>query len=271
MPNMTPLPTLFLSHGSPMLALEDKPTSHFLRGLHASLPRPRAILVASAHWETPEPELLGSPAPETFHDFYGFPEALYRLQYPAPGDPALAARAAELLVAAGFSASVHPTWPRDHGAWNPLLLMYPEATIPVIQLSVQPGRDARHHYALGRALTPLTHEGVMILGSGNLTHNLREAFRAMQHASRHDAETPAWVSAFAEWVAARVAAQEIDALLDWQRAAPHARENHPTPEHFLPFFVALGAAGDAATPTRLHDAVDLEVLAMDAYRWQGAA
>jgi len=254
-----PLPALFISHGSPMLALEDAPTTKFLRGLAAGMPKPDAILIASAHWETDEPMVTGNAHPETIHDFQGFPKELYALRYPAPGDPPLALRAQSLLAGAGFKAGIDPMRGLDHGAWNPLLLMYPQADIPVIELSVQPGRDARWHYRIGQALAPLRKENILIIGTGNLTHNLREAFRG------HHLETPAWVTAFAAWVAERAAAGDTEGLLDWQNLAPHARENHPTPEHFLPFFTALGAAGTPLKARHLHEDTALGVLAMDAY------
>ena len=149
------MPSLFISHGSPMLALEDAPTTRFLRGLAATLPRPRAIVVASAHWETDEPMATGAAYPETIHDFQGFPKELYALRYPVAGEPLLAKRVQSLLADAGFKAGVDSMRGLDHGAWNPLLLMYPEVNIPVVELSVQPMRDARWHYLVGQALAPL--------------------------------------------------------------------------------------------------------------------
>ncbi|SFW20975.1 class III extradiol ring-cleavage dioxygenase [Nitrosovibrio sp. Nv17] len=253
------MPALFLSHGSPMLALEDEPTTAFLRSLPERLPRPDAIVVASAHWETGEAVVGGAAHPETLHDFHGFPEALYALRYPAPGQPRLAARMRDLLVRAGFATTVDPVRGLDHGAWNPLLLMYPEADIPVVQLSVQPCRDADWHYRLGRALAPLGRDNILLIGSGNLTHNLREAFDG-----RH-AHAPDWVVGFAEWVAGKTEARDIDALLEWQARAPDARRNHPTTEHFVPFLVALGAAGAYRRVERLNREFQMGVLAMDAY------
>jgi 4,5-DOPA dioxygenase extradiol len=253
------LPTLFISHGSPMLALEDAPTTTFLRGLAAELPKPSAILMASAHWATDEPTATGNARSETIHDFLGFPKELYALRYPAPGNPLLANRVQSLLTAAGFKADIDPTRGLDHGAWAPLLLMYPQADIPVIELSVQPERNARWHYDIGQALTPLRKENILIIGTGNLTHNLREAFLG------HHSETPPWVTAFATWVAEHVAEGDVASLLDWQTLAPHARENHPTSEHFLPFFVALGAAGIPLQAKHLHEDTALKVLVMDAY------
>lgn len=253
------LPTLFVSHGSPMLALEDEPTTKFLRGLAAELPKPDAILIASAHWETDVPMVTGNIQPETIHDFQGFPKELYALNYPAPGNPLLAHRVQSLLTAANIKVAVDPARGLDHGAWNPLLLMYPQTDIPVIELSVQPQRDARWHYNIGQALGALRKDNVLIIGTGNLTHNLREAFRG-QHS-----ETPSWVTVFSQWVAERVAESDIASLLDWQTLAPHALENHPTPEHFLPLFVALGAAGIPLHAKHLHEDTALGVLAMDAY------
>jgi len=256
-------PTLFISHGSPMLALENASTTEFLRGLAAELPKPSAIVVASAHWETDEPMITGAAHPETIHDFTGFPKELYALRYPAPGNPVLAHRIHSLLEAAGFKAGIDPVRGLDHGVWNPLLLMYPKADISVIELSVQAGRDAHWHYRIGQALIPLREDNILIIGTGNLTHNLREAFRGAHSA------TPSWVTGFAEWVADRVAESDIASLLAWQTLAPHARENHPTSEHFLPFFVALGAAGIPLQSKHLHKDTALSVLAMDAYAFGG--
>jgi 4,5-DOPA dioxygenase extradiol len=231
------MPTLFLSHGSPMLALEEEPTTKFLRGLSSSLPKPAAILIASAHWETDTPQVTGSTHPETIHDFYGFPRELYQLRYPAPGNAELAAEIRRRLEQAGIPAAVDQTRGLDHGAWDPLIVMYPNADIPVLEMSVQPGRDAGWHCRVGEAVASLKDQNVLIVGSGNLTHNLREAFRG-----QHGGQRPAWVAAFAEWIANKVKDDDVQSLLDWQRLAPHALQNHPTPEHFLPFFIALGAA-----------------------------
>jgi len=258
------MPTLFLSHGSPMLALEEEPTTKFLRGLSKTVPKPAAILIASAHWETDMPRITGSAHPETIHDFYGFPRELYQLRYQAPGNIELAARIQKLLEQAGIQAAIDEKRGLDHGAWDPLIVMYPSADIPVLEISVQPGRDASWHYRVGEALAPLKDENVLIIGSGNLTHNLSEAFRG------HQQQAPAWVAAFAEWIADRVKDEDVQSLLDWQRVAPYAQQNHPTPEHFLPFFVALGAAKNSESAQRLNKELALGVLAMDAYLWDGA-
>ncbi len=252
-------PSLFISHGSPMLALENRPTSNFLRHLGRDIGKPSAIIVASAHWETRDIMLTATKSPKTIHDFYGFPKELYALNYPAEGDPGLAERACSMLVEAGIAAGTNITRGLDHGAWSPLLLMYPLADIPVIQISVQPQHDARWHYNIGMALAPLREENILIIGSGNLTHNLHQAFHG-----NHTA-TPSWVTEFAEWVANAIEEGNLDILMNWKKAAPHALQNHLTPEHFLPFFVAIGASGNEFSAKRLYKEVEMGVLAMDAY------
>jgi 4,5-DOPA dioxygenase extradiol len=255
------LPALFVSHGSPMLVLEDGRARRFLTGYAAALPRPRAILVASAHWETDAPRLTASARPETIHDFGGFPPALYRMRYDVPGDPDLAARAAGLLHDAGIAAELDPRRGLDHGCWVPLSLLYPAADIPVVQLSLQSHLDAAHHYRLGAALRPLRDDGVLIVGSGSFTHNLM----ILQRQASEDAPPPAWSAAFEDWIAERVAAGDLPALLDWRARAPNAAAAHPTDEHFLPFFVALGAASPGGAATRVHHSHTYAALAMDAF------
>lgn len=261
---MSLLPTIFLSHGSPMLALQDSPARRFLQGLGTSLGRPKAIVAVSAHWET-----MGSPSvslaarPETIHDFGGFPRALFEMQYPAPGSPEAAERAAGLLEAAGIGVGRSAQRGLDHGAWVPLTLMYPDADIPVAQLSVVRGAGPAEHERLGRALTALRGEGVLVVGSGSLTHNLYE-FRGQGL----DAPVPHWVSEFEAWMKARLESGERAALLDYRRAAPFAAQNHPTEEHLLPLFVAMGAAGPDARAKLLHASVEHGVLAMDAYAFE---
>lgn len=250
---MTMLPALFLSHGAPTLLIEESPAHHAIAQLGGSLPRPTAILVASAHWLTKTPMVSGVAVPETIHDFGGFPADLYRMQYPVPGAPELAARIAALLP----GGQVHPTRGLDHGAWVPLKLMYPEAAIPVLQLSLQPGATPRHHYELGRALAPLREEGVLVIGSGSLTHNLYEIGNTSQEAIQA-------ATRFADWMNEKLLAGDVDALLDYRAEAPFAPFNHPTDEHLLPLFVALGAGKDAPAQT-LHRSFQYGILAMDAY------
>ncbi|QNT70705.1 dioxygenase family protein [Defluviicoccus vanus] len=260
---MPSLPALFVSHGSPMLALEDGPAHRFLRGYAARLPRPQAILVASAHWLSTVPMLSTAAEPATIHDFRGFSPALYAMRYPAPGAPALATAAQRLLAAAGIAATMVPDRGLDHGAWVPLSLLYPAADIPVTQLALQPDAGPAHHLRLGRALRPLREAGVLIIGSGSLTHNLSAAF-----ANPGDAPAAAWVDAFAAWVAERLAAGAIDDLLAYRRRAPFAADNHPTEEHLLPLFVALGAGSDGGAIERLHASTTHAALAMDAYAFE---
>ena len=256
---MTTFDSYFLSHGSPMLAVDAGEAGACWHRLGESLPRPDAVLCISAHWNTRGPAVGGAARPETIHDFYGFPEPLYRISYPTPGAPDLAERVATMLAAAGMPCAVDPDYGLDHGAWVPLRSLYP-AGIPVAQLSVQPYRDARWHHAMGRALAPLRTEGVLLLGSGGATHNLREMAR------EGGAATP-WARAFDDWLAAALAAGREDELLDWQRTAPDARRAHPSPEHFLPLFVAYGAAGPAARGERIYTGFSLGSLSMAAFRF----
>ncbi|HVW52633.1 MAG TPA: class III extradiol ring-cleavage dioxygenase [Trinickia sp.] len=235
---MSRLPSLFLSHGAPTLPIDPSMPSTEFASLASTLPQPRAILMLSAHWCTEIPVASTAEAPETIHDFYGFPRELYALTYGAPGAPDLARKAAALLAQAQIPAKTQPHG-LDHGAWVPLLLMYPQADIPVAQLSIQPHRDPAHHYALGRALRPLAEEGVLIVGSGQITHNLRAADFG---AKPGDADPR--VAEFTGWFEARLAERDVDALLDYRRRAPHAEFMHPTDEHLLPIFASLGAAAD---------------------------
>jgi 4,5-DOPA dioxygenase extradiol len=258
---MNSLPTLFISHGSPMLALTESPARQFLESLGNSLPRPKAILVVSAHWESDgAPAVSLASHPETIHDFRGFPPALFAIDYPAPGAPELAGRAAQLLEQAGFSVRRSAERGLDHGAWVPLRLMYPQADIPVTQLALIHGAGPAEHEKVGRAIAALRDEGVLIVGSGSLTHNLTE-FRGQGLG----APVPPWVSDFADWMHAGLQQQRRDALLDYRRQAPDGERNHPTEEHLLPLFVAMGAAGAAARAERIHASYEYGVLAMDVY------
>lgn len=251
-------PAIFVSHGAPTLYLDSGPTHDFLRDLGARLGRPRAVLCVSAHWTTAAPALTAMERPETIHDFYGFPEELEAVRYPAPGDPALAARSAELLGAAGVAASLDQDWGLDHGAWVPLGLMYPEADVPVVQLAVQPGLSPELHLALGRALRPLREEGVLVLGSGGATHNLREMVWDL------DVEPPAYIRAFDAWLEEAVLAGREEDLCAYAEQGPSGRRAHPTPEHFLPLFVPLGTGGRARV---LHRAFHYGTLSMKAFAW----
>jgi 4,5-DOPA dioxygenase extradiol len=248
---------LFISHGPPTLPLSPSPARGFLATLAGQHPRPRSILVVSAHFQAAAPTLTAHPNPETVHDFFGFPEPLYSLDYPAPGDPGLAQTLALGLQGQGWAARISEGRGLDHGAWVPLMLMYPAADIPVVQLSLVRDQGPEYHWRLGRALRALVGEGVLILGSGSLTHNLGELDWS------DAAPTAPWVTAFANWFAARIEAGE-GALLDYRAQAPHAVRNHPTEEHLLPLFVALGASATGRGRC-LHSSVQMGVLAMDAY------
>ena len=256
---MTILRPLFLSHGAPTLPFEDVGAREFLSGLATTLPRPRAILVISAHWETPVPTVNAVARNETIHDFAGFPAELYALTYPAPGDPELAERVAGLLAEAGLPVAVDTRRGLDHGAWVPLMLAWPEADIPVVQLSVQSYLGPGHHLGLGRALAPLTSEDVLIIGSGSFTHDL-SSWRG--HAGQAE---PEWVTQFADWFDRALTEGRTPDLLAYRDLAPHAARNHPTEEHLLPLFVALGAAGPGAQAEHLHASNTYGVLRMDAY------
>jgi len=254
------LPTLFLSHGAPTLPLMDSPATTFLRGLAATLERPKAILVASAHWETERPDVTAVAVNDTIHDFYGFPRALYELTYPAPGDAALAQHVLDLLRDAGMPGTLDTRRGLDHGAWVPLLLAWPGHDIPVVQLSIQSHFGPEHHEKLGAALAPLRAEGVLVIGSGSFTHDLSR-FRGQAM----DAPVQRDVTAFADWMDSAIRERRHDDLLAYRKRAPHAVQNHPTDEHLLPLYVAMGAAGPEATPERLHSSAQFSMLRMDAY------
>ncbi|MEK0082811.1 DODA-type extradiol aromatic ring-opening family dioxygenase [Benzoatithermus flavus] len=255
---MPRFPALFLSHGAPTLLIEPSPAREFLAGYGKALGEPSAIVVVSAHWETERPLVTAAARPETIHDFYGFPRALYEHRYPAPGDSVLARRIAGLLDEAGLAAGLDSERGLDHGAWVPLSLLYPEAGIPTLQVSIQPRLGPAHHLALGEALRPLCEEGVLVIGSGSLTHNLHD-FRGHILASPPEP----YVVAFGEWAAAAVEEGRTQDLLAYRERAPYGVRAHPTEEHLLPLFAALGA-GDGPG-RRVHASHTYGVLAMDVY------
>lgn len=265
---MNPLPPLFLSHGSPMTALEPGAAGEFFHrlgpALDASFGRPRAILAISAHSLTREPVLVAGARHETIHDFGGFPDALYRLRYDAPGAPELATRVQALLADAGIAVQRHEGGGLDHGVWTPLLHVYPDADVPVLPLAWPPGWTPAQLFALGRALAPLAAEGVLVLASGSITHNLRRVFGELR-AGRVDAPATPESTAFRDWFAEKGAAADWPALLAWRSEAPHAALMHPTDEHLLPYFVAAGAAGVAPVARRVHASLSYGDLGMDAY------
>ncbi|MBC7283118.1 class III extradiol ring-cleavage dioxygenase [Hoeflea sp.] len=270
MTQSTAMPALFISHGSPDTVIADTQAAAWLRKLAADLQRPRAIVVASAHFEVTGGVMVSSaPNPETIHDFGGFAPELYAMQYPAPGDPELARRIVRDLLAAGFNSRTSESRGFDHGVWVPLKLIYPDADIPVVSVSVDPSKGPEYHVRLGQALAGLGAEGILVIGSGSFTHNLGEAFKALRSGQRQLA-VPAWVQEFTDWMKARLAANDVEALINYRQSAPFAAKNHPTDEHLLPLYVAMGASGEAGTATLVHDSAEFGVLAMTMWRFDHA-
>jgi 4,5-DOPA dioxygenase extradiol len=247
-----------------MLAVEPGQTGPMLADWSRSRPgKPAGVLVVSPHWMRRGLAVSTREHQQAWHDFGGFPPELYQLQYSAPGSPALAARVRQALADAGLPSSDDTERPLDHGAWVPLRYLYPDADVPVVQLSLDAERDAAGQYEVGRALAPLRDEGILVIGSGSMTHNLR----AMS--GEHDAPVAAEVPAFQEWYAQHLAGGRVDELLSWEFEAPGAALTHPTDEHLMPLYVAMGAGGLPAR--RLNGEVAYRALAMDAYEFGGAA
>jgi len=240
-----------------MILLDDCPARRFMSTLGAALGRPSAILMISAHWETPSLAVATTGQPETIHDFYGFPEAMYRFRYGAPGAPHIAARAADCLRQVGLEVTEDPRRGLDHGAWVPLAYMFPDADVPVAQVSIQPHLGPRHHLEVGRALAPLRAENILILCSGNITHGRR--------AGAVDEPALEWVADFAEWIHRAVEEGRTEDLVNYRALAPNAASNHPTEDHFLPLLIARGAGGDEARAKRLHSSYTYRTISMDAY------
>ncbi|AFY18644.1 class III extradiol ring-cleavage dioxygenase [Pseudomonas sp. UW4] len=252
-------PSLYISHGSPMLALEPGASGPALARLAAEIPRPKAIVIVSAHWESNELLVSGNPQPETWHDFGGFPKALFEVQYPAPGDPRLAAEVTELLKTAGFPARIDNNRPFDHGVWVPLSLMYPQADIPIVQVSLPTRAGPALQTRVGHALASLREHGVLLIGSGSITHNLRELD---WHAGPESVEP--WALAFRDWMIEKLAANDEAALHDYRAQAPHAVRNHPSDEHLLPLYFARAAGGPFSIA---HQGFTMGALGMDIYRF----
>jgi 4,5-DOPA dioxygenase extradiol len=248
-------PALFLGHGSPMLAIEPGQYPEAWSRLGRALPRPRAILAVSAHWYTRGTAVTAMPRPKTIHDFYGFPEALYQVQYPAPGDPALAQRACELLAPVPVHADARE-WGLDHGTWSVLRHLYPAADIPVVQLSIDGTLPHAAHLDLGARLAALRAEGVLVLGSGNVVHNLRALDRAAP--GRGDGRAVA----FDAWVRKAALAGDHAALAGYESGRDLARWSVPTPEHYLPLLYVLGTQQDGETVSFPVEGFDLGALSM---------
>lgn len=236
------MPVLFVSHGSPMLALEPGEAGLALQQFGQKLrPGPlQGVVVLSAHWMVSRPAVMTHPQPATWHDFGGFPPELYRLQYPAPGSPVLARQVMALLEQAGRPATEDAERPFDHGAWVPLLYLLPQADVPVVQVALPARAGPAEVYALGQALQPLRDQGVLIVGSGSMTHNLHDVFA--QEPVLHAPAMP-YVEPFSRWIEDRIEAQDVPSLLRYRELAPQAVRAHPSEEHFMPLFFALGAGG----------------------------
>lgn len=266
MTDSTHLPSLFVSHGSPMLAVEPGRTGPLLAGIGATLPTPRAIVVLSPHWETVTARVGNQQKPRVIHDFGGFPQALYQLDYPASGAPALAEHVARLLRDGGVEAGTDGGWGLDHGTWVPLRYLYPQADVPVVQLSLQPHMPPDYHFRVGQLLAPLAKEGILLVGSGSFTHNLRELRR-----NDPDAPDAPHTAEFLQWFLERMRAGDLEGLFGYRTTAPHAVRTHPSDEHLLTLFFAMGAADDWTRFVHLDSGSTYHSLRMDAFAFGSAS
>ncbi len=271
----TSLPSIFVSHGSPMIALEPGAAGAFMQRLgpaiSATFGKPKAIVSISAHTAARVPVVLAGARHSAFYDFGGFDPELFTLRYDAPGDPALAARVLALLRSADIPAESVEQGGLDHGAWTALRYLYPAADIPIVPLAFVQSDSPARQFALGAALASLTQDGVLVLGSGSITHNLRRVFSGGGlHPDKAQPEIPE-SAAFRDWIADRSRALDWDALFAYRTRAPHGVDMHPTDEHLLPWYVAAGAGGRTSAPLRLHDGVTMGSLGMDAYAFGPAA
>lgn len=250
--------SLFLSHGAPTLAIDTTDPAHaFLQRLGRELPKPPAAIVVSPHWMMRGFAVKAPERYQTWHDFGGFPDALYRIQYTPTGDDELALRVHDAIANAELPTARVADQRLDHGVWVPLMLMWPQADVPVIQVSTAPG-DPDAHWALGEALRPFADEGALIIGSGGIVHNLRELMDP-------SAPAPEWAVAFVDWISARLKAGDREALIDYRARAPGAARSHPTEDHLLPLFVAAGAGGSVET---LYSGFNLGSLGMAAFGFE---
>jgi 4,5-DOPA dioxygenase extradiol len=269
-----PQPALFFSHGSPIIALQPGSAGGFMQTLGGRLRQqfgpPRAILALSAHTVAPVLTLLAAPRHQAVHDFGRFDDRLFALRYDAPGAPALAADVAERLQQAGLAAKALPQGGLDHGIWTVLRYLFPDADVPVLPLAWVPNQPPQQQFALGQALAPLLEDGVMVLGSGSITHNLRRVFSQGLDAPADQAEI-AESRAFRQWMQEKSEARDWPALWAVRQQAPHFRDMHPTDEHLLPWYIAAGAGGLEHSPRRLHESVTYGCLGMDAYAFGAAA
>lgn len=262
---MQPIPTVFLSHGAPSIALEpDDPAYRFFQGLGSRYPGVKAVLCISAHWSTEKPAVNSVEKPRTIHDFSGFPEELYSITYPAPGSPDLAGRTSSLLSSAGIPCGTDTNRGLDHGAWIPLMLMSPGADVPVVQLSIQGHLDPGRHLTLGRALAPLRDEGVLVIGSGGNVHPLGDPTLPLGEGLPTDPRA----AAFATWLDRVLATGDTESLIRYRELAPAAVHAQPYPDHFMPLLAAMGVAGPGARGALLHDSWYWGNLGMAAYEFR---
>ena len=258
---MTPkAPTCFISHGAPSFAIEQDELSDYLANLGQSLENVKAILIVSPHWQTQKLEVMTTAKPATIHDFYGFPEALYSLQYPASGDPSLAKKVIELLAAHKIYTSENSSQGYDHGAWVPLIHLFPKHHLPVLQISLPINFNPQMTLDLGKALASLREEGVMIIGSGGLTHNLYE-LRPKESKPEH------YIEEFVNWMDDKVESRDFAQLVNYRILAPHSKRAHPTDEHLLPLFLALGASDENEQLKIVDNEIYYGILSTKSYFW----
>ncbi|QWE17032.1 class III extradiol ring-cleavage dioxygenase [Polynucleobacter sp. AP-Nino-20-G2] len=253
-------PLMFISHGAPTFAIEPGILGEQLNHIGQNLSDVKAILVVSPHWQTADIEVMTNPQPETIHDFYGFPKPLYELSYPVKGATDVAKKAIDVLKQAGLIVQENPTRGLDHGTWVPLMHLLPNGDIPVFQVSMPKGLDPQSAYELGKTLGPLRKKGVMIIASGSMTHNLHDFRQGV------GGDLP-YVSSFADWVKQAVQSERLDQLLAYREFAPGAMRAHPTDEHFLPLFVALGARLDDVNLKTIEGGIEYGILSMDSFAW----
>ncbi|MDO6463554.1 DODA-type extradiol aromatic ring-opening family dioxygenase [Pseudoalteromonas carrageenovora] len=259
-------PALFISHGSPIMAIKQSPTSGFLTSLGQTLKTPSAIIIFSAHFDVANNDtshnivITAGKAPKTIHDFYNFPAHMYNIKYPAPGEPSFANVIAARFKDKGIEVELNATQGWDHGVWIPLRLMYPQANIPIVQVSINTRLGAKAMYEFGQLLAPLREQNILIIGSGGISHNLPEIFKKPSTPNRVQ-----MVNEFTQWVEQTLLAQDTAALLDYLNQAPHVLFNHPTQEHFLPLFAAMGAGGTQVK--KLFSDTEMNILALDAYKF----
>ena len=254
-------PTLFVAHGTPSLALENNAYTRFLRNIGILLPKPQAVVVVSAHWESAVQLISSAPRPETMYDFFGFEEPLYEIVYPAEGCLPISLEIQELLTAEGIRCELNEKRGLDHGAWSVLRFLYPNADVPIIMLSVNPNRVPEDQYRIGRALLPMRERGVMILSSGGTVHNLAKL-------KWETTGGEAWAIAFDRWLAEHIQVWNLEALFDYERRAPYVSDAVPSGEHLLPLFIAMGAADGKRKARRLHQEYQNRTLSLAAWMFQ---